>query len=208
MTLDPADFVAVIDNQFLPLPVGGKWTYTETDEEGNQQTVIVEVTDQTRQILGITAVVVHDQVKEGDAVVEDTFDWYAQDSAGNVWYLGEDTKEFEDGQVSSTEGSWEAGVDGAQPGVIMPANPQVGMTYRQEYLQGEAEDTGAVISVGDLVGVSGNAYSGVVVTREVTALEPDVVEYKFYAPGVGVVLELAVSPEITREELIKLELPQ
>jgi hypothetical protein len=201
VTLDPADFVAVIDNPYLPFPVGAKWTYTDTEADGSQQTVVVEVTDQTRQIIGITATVVHDQVKEGDAVVEDTFDWYAQDRFGNVWYLGEDTKEFENGQVTTTEGSWESGVDDAQPGVIMPAHPQVGQGYRQEYLAGQAEDVGLVLNVGDLVSAGGTSYSDVVVTREVTALEPDVVEYKFYAPGVGVVLELQIAPELTREEL-------
>jgi hypothetical protein len=207
VTLNPADFVAVIDNPYLPLPVGAKWTYTEVDEQGDEQTVVVGVTDQTRQILGITATVVHDQLKEGNDVIEDTFDWYAQDRFGNVWYLGEDTKEFENGEVSSTAGSWEAGVNGAQPGVIMPATPAVGQGYRQEYLAGEAEDTAAIIATGELVAVSGDSYSDVVVTREVTALEPDLVEYKFYAPGVGVVLEMGISPEITRVELIEFVAP-
>jgi hypothetical protein len=203
VTLDPTDFVAVIDNLYFPLPVGAKWTYSERDAEGNEQTIVVEVTDQTRQIIGITATVVHDVVSEGDAVIEDTFDWYAQDRFGNVWYLGEDTKELENGEVISTEGSWEAGVDGAQPGVIMPADPQRGQTYRQEYLEGQAEDEALVLNVGELVGLAGESYSDVVVTRDTTALEPDLVEIKFYAPGVGLVLELGIAPEQTHEELVE-----
>jgi hypothetical protein len=201
VTLDPANFVAVIDNPYLPLPVGAKWTYTETDSAGDVQTITVEVTAETRAILGITATVVHDIVMEGDEVIEDTFDWYAQDTAGNVWYLGEDTKELEGGEVVSTEGSWEAGVDGAQPGVIMPADPAAGSSYRQEHYAGQAEDEATILFVGERVAVGETEYEDVVVTRDTTPLEPDVVELKFYAPGVGLVLELGISPELTREEL-------
>ena len=124
--LDPADFVAVIDNPYWPMAPGSKWVYRETDAEGTEQRVEVTVTDRTKTILGIPATVVHDIVTEGDEVIEDTFDWYAQDTWGNVWYLGEDTKEFENGKVVSTAGSWEAGVDGAEAGVVVPASPEAG----------------------------------------------------------------------------------
>jgi hypothetical protein len=127
--------------------------HRETDAEGTVQDVEVTVTDKTKQILGIKATVVHDQLKEDGEVVEDTFDWYAQDVDGNLWYMGEDTKEFENGKVTSTEGSWEAGVDNAQPGIILPAAPAVGMTYRQEYLKGQAEDEASVMGLTEHVKV-------------------------------------------------------
>ena len=141
--LDPATFTVDIDNPYWPMVPGTRWTYAETDEEGQVLDVVVTVTSETKQIAnGITARVVRDTVRRGDEVVEDTFDWYAQDEAGNIWYLGEDTAEFEGGQVTSTAGSFEAGVDGAQPGIIMPADPTAGVRYRQEYYAGEAEDNG------------------------------------------------------------------
>ena len=123
VTLEPADFVARIDNPYWPMPPGTRWVYRESDTEGNAQRVKVTVIDRTREIMGIAATVVHDKVTEHGELVENTFDWYAQDACGNVWYMGENTKEYEDGEVVTTAGSWEAGVDGAQPGVIMPADP-------------------------------------------------------------------------------------
>ena len=137
--LDPADFVSQTDNPYWPMAPGSTWVYEETDAEGNVQRVEVTVTERTRSILGIAATVVHDVVTESGVVKEDTYDWYAQDESGNVWYLGEDTKEYEDGKVVSTKGSWEAGRDGAQPGIIVPAQPEVGLNYRQEYYAGEAQ---------------------------------------------------------------------
>jgi hypothetical protein len=207
VTLDPANFVAIVDNPYWPLPAGATWSYVETAADGTEQDISIEVLAETREILGIAATIVHDQVTEDGELVEDTFDWYAQDAAGNVWYLGEDTKEYANGEVSSTEGSWEAGVDGAQPGDEMPAAPETGQAYRQEYLAGEAEDIAKIIAVGELVALPGESYSDVVVTREVTSLEPDLLEYKFYAPGVGLVLETGLSPELTRAELTEYALP-
>ena len=145
--LDPADFQPGSDNRYFPLEPGTQWTYRETDGEGTVQDVVVTVTSETRKIAnGIEARVVRDTVSEDGQVTEDTFDWYAQDGDGNVWYLGEDTAEFENGKVSSREGSFEAGVDGALPGIIMPADPAAGMAYRQEYYPGQAEDNGAVLA--------------------------------------------------------------
>jgi len=115
--LDPADFTSEIDNAWWPMAPGSRWVYGEGD-----QRVEVIVTPRTKRILGIDARVVHDVVTEQGDVVEDTYDWYAQDDDGNVWYLGEDTKEYEDGDVS-TEGSWQAGVDGARPGILLPGDP-------------------------------------------------------------------------------------
>ena len=118
-------------------------------------------------------------------LTEKTFDYYAQDKKGNVWYFGEDTKEYENGKVVSTKGSWEAGVDGAKPGFIMQADPKVGETYRQEYYEGEAEDMAKVLSLSESVTVPYGSFDQVLVTKEWTPLEPGLVEHKYYAPGVG-----------------------
>jgi hypothetical protein len=202
VTLDPATFTTTIDNPFWPLTPGSRWVYRETDRAGNVQRVVVTVTPRNKEIIGITAVVVHDQVTEDGQVVEDTYDWYAQDSEGNVWYLGEDTTEFENGKPKTTEGSWQAGVDGAQPGVIMPAHPEVGQAYREEYLQGQAEDQAGVLSTAERASVPFGEYQQVVVTRNFTPLDPKLVEHKFYASGVGQVLALTVSGGGDREELV------
>jgi hypothetical protein len=205
--LDPADFTSEIDNPWMPFAVGAKWVYRETDGEGGEQNVEVTVLDETREIMGIEARVVHDVVTEDGKLVEDTFDWYAQDSDGNVWYLGEDTTEFEDGKVATTAGSWEAGVDGAQPGILVPTEPEDGMTYRQEYYAGEAEDMAGVLSTDEKVEVPLGSYNGVLLTKEWTALEPDILEHKFYANGVGVVLALTISGGSDREELVSYTAP-
>lgn len=204
VTLDPANFSSVIDNPYWPMAPGTVRTYREVDSEGTELTIVVTVTDQTKEILGIPAVVVHDVVSEDGTIVEDTLDWYAQDLAGNIWYLGEATREFSDGEVD-TAGSWEAGVDGAQPGIVIPANPTVGLTYRQEYYAGQAEDHAQVLSVEERAEVVAGSYEGLLMTKEWTPLEPDILEYKFYAPGVGPVLALTVSPGWAREELTKIE---
>ena len=145
--LDPADFTTEIDNPYWPMSPGNRWVYRETDGKGGVQRVDVTVTDRTKVIDGIEAVVVHDLVTEQGEKVEDTLDWYAQDKDGNVWYLGEDTTEYENGKPVSKEGSWEHGVDGAQAGIIVPAKPEQGLTYREEYYAGEAEDAAEVLSV-------------------------------------------------------------
>jgi hypothetical protein len=165
--------------------------------------VEVTVTDRTKEILGIEATVVHDVVSEDGELVEDTYDWYAQDKDGNVWYLGEDTKEYEDGKVKSTEGSWEAGVDGAEPGILLPGEPEVGMRYRQEYYDGEAEDNGEILSLDEHTEVPFGSFDGVLKTKDTTPLEPDVLEHKFYAKDVGPVLAVAISGGSGREELLR-----
>jgi hypothetical protein len=186
--LDPADFVGVVDHPYFPLAPGNRWVYEET-EEGEVSEVVVEVTDQRREIEGISATVVRDTVTLDGDLVEDTFDWYAQDRDGNVWYLGESVDNYENGELVDHEGSWEAGVDGAYAGIVMPAQPQVGDAYRQEYWPGEAEDLGEIIDVGASVEVPAGSFDDVVMTRDWNPLEPDVVEEKAYAPGVGVVRE-------------------
>jgi hypothetical protein len=181
---------------------GATWTYREVSLDGTVLDVVVTVTGDTKVIQGITATVVHDAVSEDGQLVEDTLDWYAQDADGNLWYLGEETAEYEDGEVVSTEGSWEHGVDGAQAGIILPAHPEPGMAYRQEYLEGEAEDLGAILSLDEWVTVPAGFYQGVLMTKDFTPLEPKVLEHKFYAEGVGPVLTVTISGGNDREELI------
>jgi hypothetical protein len=182
------DFDTVVDNPYWPLLPGASWVF-----EGAGEYVEVTVLEETRVIMGIVAVVVRDTVRDGAAsadVVEDTYDWYAQDKDGNVWYLGEDTREYEGGVVVSTEGSWEAGVDGAQPGIVMhAAQPDPGEPYRQEYLACEAEDFAEIVSETEAVSVPFGDFDDCIKTREYTPLEPSVNEYKYYCAGVGLVLE-------------------
>ena len=203
VTLDPADFTTEIDNPYWPMEPGTRWSYVELDPEGGELTVEVTVTSETRTIAnGIEARVVRDTVRQDGEIVEDTFDWYAQDATGAIWYLGEDTAEFEDGEIVSRDGSFEAGVDGALPGIAVPADPEPGMEYRQEYAAGEAEDNGAVLSIDELVEVPYGRFEGALLTRDTNALEPDVAELKLYAPGVGPVLTLDISGGSGREELL------
>jgi hypothetical protein len=199
--LEPADFVATIDNPYWPMTPGSRWVYRETDADGTVKRVVVTVTDRTKTIEGIEATVVHDVVSEDGEVVEDTFDWYAQDRWGNVWYLGEATKEY-DGAEVSTAGSWEAGVDGALAGVIVPGKPEPGLAYRQEHYAGEAEDEAVVLSLDEHADVPEGSYESVLVTEDLNPLEPDLVEHKFYARGVGPVRALTVSGGSSREELL------
>ena len=205
--LDPADFTADIDNPHWPMKPGTRWTYREVDPDGEELRVTVVVTSETREIAnGITARVVRDTVFAGSEIVEDTFDWYAQDSDGTIWYLGEDTAEFDDGEIVSREGSFEAGVDGALPGILIPADPEPGMKYRQEYYAGEAEDNGEVLSIHAIADAPLGHFTDVVLTWDTNALEPEVAELKFYAPGVGPVLSLeAAGGPGSREELVAID---
>jgi hypothetical protein len=201
--IDPSEFTTEIDNPYWPMKPGSQWVFRETDAEGTVSRVVVTVLDKTKMIAnGVEARIVHDQVTEDDQVVEDTYDWYAQDADGNLWYLGEDTTEYENGKPKTKEGSWEAGVDGALPGIIMPADPQVGMTYREEYYKGHAEDGASIISTNALAKVPYGRFENGVQTRNFSGIEPDVVEEKIYAGGVGVVLEITVSGGSDRDELL------
>jgi hypothetical protein len=204
VNLDPADFSTKIDNPYWPMKPGSRWVYRETDSEGARQRVVVTVTRRTKLIAnGITARVVRDVVTEDGQPVEVTDDWYAQDRSGNIWYLGEDTTEYENGKPVSKEGSFEAGVDGAQPGVIMPARPRVGMRYRQEYYKGHAEDRARIFSLRERAEVPFGFFRRTLMTRDVNPLEPRILEYKFYARGVGPVLAVSVSGGSDREELVR-----
>jgi hypothetical protein len=202
--MGPGDFTTRIDNPYLPMRPGSRWVYRESDADGSVQRVVVKVTRRTRLIAnGVRARVVRDTVTERGRLVEDTFDWYAQDRAGNVWYLGEDTTEYEDGKPVSKAGSWEAGVDGARAGIVMLARPRPGREYRQEYYEGEAEDRARVLSLDDQAEVPAGHYTRVLTTKDWNPLEPDVLEYKLYAKGVGLVLAVHVSGGSEREELVR-----
>ena len=199
--IDPDNFVDGIDNPYLPLKVGNKWVYEAETEDGTER-IEVTVTNQTKVIMGVTCTVVRDTVSLEGELIEDTYDWFAQDKDGNVWYFGEDSKEYDDGEVD-TAGSWESGVGGARPGVLMMAKPLAGFTYRQEYYKGEAEDMAEVIHLNETLTIDYGTYSNVLVTREWNPLEPGEEEYKYYASGVGVIKEVEEGGDSERVELIE-----
>jgi hypothetical protein len=202
--IEPADFVAGIDNPYLPFEPGTKWVYEGVSGD-EKETDTVYVTNQTKEILGITCTVVRDVVSVEGEIAEKTFDWYAQDRYGNVWYMGEESREYENGKVVSTEGSWEAGVDGAQPGIIVLGDPQVGDRYRQEYYKGEAEDFGQVLKLDASVEVPYGSFDNVLVTKDWTPLEPKVLEEKYYARDVGVVFEHSIKGPNEELRLVELK---
>jgi len=206
VNLDPADFSADITNAYWPMKPGTRWVYRGVDGGNPPEDIVIVATTATKKLAnGITARVVRDTARSKGQLVEDTIDWYAQDKVGNVWYMGEQTAEYENGKVVSRAGSWEAGKAGAMPGIMLPALPQDGQKYRQEYMKGEAEDNGEVIATDALVEVKTGRYKSAVVTMDTSNLEKSVVEYKFYAPAVGPLLALDISGGATREELVKIE---
>ena len=200
--LDPANFTTEIDNPYWPLAPGSVWIYADRDPSGARERDVVRVLAQTKVIDGVKARVVHDRATRGSKLIEDTFDWYAQDRQGNVWYLGEATQSYKNGKPSSTGGSWEAGVDGAQAGVVMPAHPAPGQQYRQEYRKGAAEDRARVLSTDDQVEAPAGHFRNALLTKEFTRIEPDDLEYKLYAKGVGLVRAIGVSGDLSVEALV------
>ncbi|HEX5383269.1 MAG TPA: hypothetical protein VFW54_01395 [Propionibacteriaceae bacterium] len=206
VNLDPANFSADITNPYWPMKPGTRWIYRNVEAGNPPQDIVVVVTSATKKLAnGITARVVRDTGRSQGQIVEDTVDWYAQDAEGNVWYMGEQTAEFEKGKIVSRAGSWEAGKDGAMPGIMLPAQPEVGQKYRQEYKKGEAEDNGEVLATNDLVEVKAGRYRKALVTMDTSNVETTAVEYKFYAPGVGPLLALDISDGAAREELVKVD---
>jgi hypothetical protein len=194
--IDPADFVDVIDNPYWPLTPGTSYEFESAGEQ-----IKVVVTSERRTVMGVSTVVVSDKVFADGKLAEDTSDWYAQDRAGNVWYFGEATLSYEDDPAGDPAGSWEAGVDGAQPGIVMLADPLGGDVYRQEFYAGEAEDIALVRHVENGIKVPAGTYDDVLVTEEWTPLEPNVIELKYYAKGIGVVQERQI---FGGTELVKL----
>jgi hypothetical protein len=185
--IDPADFVAKIDNPYFPLVPGTTFIFEGRTSEGLSRDVFA-VTHNTRVIDGVTCVEVHDSVFTDGELTEDTLDWFAQDKEGNVWYFGENTAELEDGLISTIDGSFMGGVDGDKPGIVMKANPAVGDFYRQEFSLGNAEDEAETVGLNASVTVPYGSFQHCLRSQETTPLEPDALEDKFYAPGVGNVL--------------------
>jgi hypothetical protein len=199
--IDPADFVSGIDNPYFPLTAGTTFTYEAETADGLERDV-VSVTDDTKLILGVACTVVTDRSTLDGVIEEDTVDWYAQDKEGDVWYFGEYTTQFENGVPVGHTGSWEAGVDGAQPGIVMPADPQPGASYRQEFLEGVAEDMAKVLRLNARVSVPYGGFDGCLVTKEWSPLEPGAIEHKYYARGVGLVLVEELKSKTVRVELV------
>jgi hypothetical protein len=189
--IDPADFDTPISNPYFPLTIGLVREYEGESEDGTE-TIVVTVTDETREILGVECIAVRDTVFLDGEEVEDTFDFYAIDNEGNVWYFGESTVEIEDGWIANTDGAWIAGEDDAKPGIIMPAVPTVGDIYRQEYLASEAEDAAEILSTTETVEIDFDTFEDCVQTADFTPIEPDTLEHKFHAPGVGTIVEVDV----------------
>ena len=196
--INPAKFTASVTNLYFPLKAGTT-TILEGTRDGQPQHTEMVVTTETKTIMGVACTVIRDTVTSNGALVEKTTDWYAQAADGDVWYFGETTAEYANGQVSSTKGSWEAGVDGALPGIIMKAAPGVGDSYRQEYRPGEAEDMARVVRLDPARTVAGNLYKNIVVTEDRNPLEPDKVDQKDFAPGVGLVYTRRIRTGHTEE---------
>jgi hypothetical protein len=209
--IDPANFTSstTIDNEFFPLAPGTTYRFETTVGE-DEEFIILEVLSDTREVMGILSVVVRDRVYiDGDEntglLIEDTFDWYAQDDAGNVWYMGEEVDNYDEdtGELLNHDGSWEAGVDGAQPGIQMKSSPRAGDSYHQEYLAGEAEDLAAVVATDVEVMLAGGDTYSTLKVKEWNPLEEDSIEYKYFAPGIGFILETKLDDNGEVEEAIE-----
>src|SRR3989344_4974855 len=202
--ISPADFSSEVTNMFFTLEPGTVFVYEAEKAEGHER-IEVTVLSETRMVMGVEAVIVKDQVFLDGELIEDTRDWYAEDLEGNVWYIGEETAEYEGGVMTTTAGSWEAGIDGAKPGLIMKANPQVGDSYRLEYYAGEAEDMADVVTLNESLVVPSGAFPGCLTTYDYTPLDPNAKEYKYYCPEVqGVALEVNIEDN-ERMELISVK---
>lgn len=188
-TIDPSNFVKQVDNPFFPLTPGTTFIYEGQTSQGLEHDEFA-VTHRTRVILGVTCVEVHDTVRVNGKLTEDTLDWFAQDLEGNVWYFGENTHELEGGLISTIDGTFVAGVNQAKPGIVMESHPKVGDFYRQEFDLGNAEDYAQVIGLNASVSIPLGTFHHCLKTKETTPLEPDLVEDKFYARGVGNILTI------------------
>jgi hypothetical protein len=201
----PVNFTDSVTNTFFPLTEGKIYTYVGESEEGTE-TVIITVSPVKRVVAGVSCTVVRDVVTLEGVMLEDTYDWYAQDTEGNVWYFGEDVSNYENGEFQDKDGSFEAGILGAKPGIIMLASPVLELPYRQEYSFGVAEDWGKVVAKGLTVTTTYGTFNDCIKTADWNALEPEApLEYKYYAPGVGLVKEeVEGSGEVL--ELVSIEL--
>ena len=201
--INPSNFTTVIDNPYFPLRPGTTFVYEGLTADGLEHSTFA-VTHNTRVIAGVTCVEVRDTVSVDGQVTEDTFDWFAQDRDGNVWYFGENTHELEDGLITTIDGSFQAGVDGDKPGIVMRAHSTIGDFYRQEFSLANAEDLAEVVGLNESVSVPAGSFTGCLRTRETTPLEVDLLEDKVYAPGIGNVLTIDVHTG-SRVALIRIE---
>jgi hypothetical protein len=207
-TADAANFDGhVVDNQWFPLVPGMTWRYRGV-KDGEPSREIMIATSKTRTIQGVPCTVVSDKLYLSGKLEERTLDYYAQDKDGNVWYFGEDTAELKpNGEVKTTEGTWLAGRDGAEPGIFMPADPQVGQAFRQEYLKGQAEDHFRILSLDESVKTPGASSDQAMLTMEWTPLEPNVIDHKYYVQGIGTVLEQTAKGPTERNTLVSVQKP-
>ncbi len=205
----PADFVRRIDNPYFPLKPGSIRRYAGVAENGKtRQTGVVVVTHRTKKILGVRCRVVRDTGYTAGKPEERTFDWYAQDRAGNVWYFGEDSRDNRNGHWVRSGGSWKAGSHGAKPGVLMLANPQPGQTYRQEYYAGHALDVARVLGPDGTIRLPFKTVRSALETSETSELEPGVVERKWYAPGLGEIKSADVKGSHEATHLVRVSGPR
>ena len=201
--LNPADFTTQIDNPYWPMPVGRQWHVHVSNPQGESLQETITVENRTKKIAdGVTARVVHDVVYDQGRPSEVTDDWYAQDRDGNIWYFGESTAEIQKNGRRDTSGSFEAGRNGAQAGVALPAHPTPGLTYREEYYAGQAEDRAKVLALDQQVEAPAGHFTGALLIDDTSPIEPRVSEYKLYAKGVGPVVAVSVSGEAEREDLV------
>lgn len=184
--INTSDFSATINNPYFTLVPGTKFVY-EAEKPDGKERIEVTILGETKIVMGVGTRVVRDQVFLDGELIEDTWDWYAQDKEGNVWYFGEKTAEYENGEITTTAGSWEGGVDGAKPGIVMKADPKVGDSYWQEYYKGEAEDRADVLALGESVAVPYGSFADCLKTYDYTPLDPNAKEHKYYCKGVGFV---------------------
>ena len=202
-----SDFVPHVHNPYFPLRPGTTFRYRGT-KDGKSTADVYRVTDQIRRILGVPCVSVKDKLYENGSLEERTTDWYAEDRQGRVWYFGESTAELNPaGKVISTEGSWQSGVKDASPGIFMPKVPQIGQSYRQEYLKGEAEDHFKVMKLHAPVTVPAAHYHNALLTKEWTPLEPGVIDHKYYVRGIGEVSEETIKGPLETSKLVAVSKP-
>jgi hypothetical protein len=203
-TIDPANFGGPVNNPYFPLRTGRKLTYRGVAEDGKTpQTDEAVVTRKRKAILGVRCVVVRDTVSSRGKPVERTYDFYAQDRKGNVWYFGEDSNDYRNGHFVKAGDSWESGVDGAKPGIIMEAHPKAGDFYRQEYYPGHAEDAATVLGKGGRVKVPFHTFKRTLATVEQTPLDPGAREKKWYAAGIGEIKSKVVKGDHEAFALVK-----
>lgn len=200
--IDPAEFSTNITNKYFRLRPGTKFTYLNRSVLSTER-VEIEVTGETKVVMGVTTLVIRAREWVNDVIKEDTRDWYAQDKAGNVWYFGEAVDNYKDGKIANHNGTWEAGVNGAKPGIAMFADPKVGESYRQEYAKGNAEDMGTVVSLNEKVVVPHGTYDGCLKIRDWSVIDKSANEHKYYCPQVGfLTMEETIGLIKSRTELV------